>query len=153
MLVFKEGIIVNDNPRPLPERFESLGGRSEVEMKYLCLVYAEPEIWEKMSRSESEQFDRECREYDEDLRKKGYLILAQPLESAHTAMTVRIRGGKTSTVDGPFAETKEHLCGFVLIEAKDLNLALGIASRSPFARWGSVEVRPALEPVKPAFVR
>lgn len=104
-------------------------------MKYLCLVYAEEEKLEGMS-------DDECLAYDQALGKSGRRIAAEALQPVHTATTVRVRNGKVSITDGPFAETKEQLAGFYLIDAKDLNEAIQLASKIPPARIGSVEVRP-----------
>lgn len=115
-------------------------------MKYLCLVYFEPEIWDTMSRSESEQIDQESMAYNEELQQRGHHIAAQALQSVETATTVRVRNGKVSITDGPFAETKEVLGGFVLIHARDLNEAIQLAAKIPLARRGSIEVRPVLEP-------
>lgn len=104
-------------------------------MKYLCLVYAEEEKLEGMS-------DDECLAYGETLGSSGRRIAAEALQPVHTATTVRVRNGKVSITDGPFAETKEQLAGFYLINAKDLNEAIQLASKIPPARIGSVEVRP-----------
>lgn len=87
----------------------------------------------------------EVHAYNEELRKKGHLIAAQALQSVETATTVRVRNGKVSTTDGPFAETKEQLGGFFLIEARDLNEAIQLASRLAGARLGCIEVRPTTE--------
>jgi hypothetical protein len=114
-------------------------------MKYLCLVYFEANMWDAISQKESDAITEESLAYDEELLKRGNLIAAEALDSVHTATTVRVRSGKVSTSDGPFAETKEVLGGFVLIHAQDLNEALQIASKIPLARWGSIEVRPVLE--------
>ena len=104
-------------------------------MKYLCLVYAEERRLEEID-------DAECMVSAERVRASGHSIAAEALQPVHTATTVRVRDGKTAITDGPFAETKEQLTGFYLIEAKDLNEALQIAARIPAARVGSVEVRP-----------
>ena len=114
-------------------------------MKYLCLVYFEENMWDTISQKESDAITKESRAYDGELLKQGHLIAAQALDSIYTATTVRVRSGKISTTDGPFAETKEVLGGFVLISAQDLDEAIQIASRIPLARWGSIEVRPVLE--------
>jgi hypothetical protein len=105
------------------------------EMKYLCLVYLEHDKLHAVP-------DRECMNCGDGLRKSGLLVAAEALESTATAATVRVRNGKMSITDGPFAETKEQLAGFYLIEARDLNDAIQVASRIPPAREGSVEVRP-----------
>jgi hypothetical protein len=93
----------------------------------------------------SEVPDRECKACGDALRKSGHHIAAEALESVHTATTVRVRNGKTSVTDGPFAETKEQLAGFYLLDARDLNEALQLASKIPPARVGSIEVRPVRE--------
>jgi hypothetical protein len=104
-------------------------------MKYLCLVYGEEAKFEAMP-------DEECVAYDEELRSRGQCIASEALQPVHTATTVRVRNGKVSVTDGPFAETKEQLAGFYLIEAGDLNEAIQIASKIPPAQVGCVEVRP-----------
>jgi hypothetical protein len=114
-------------------------------MRYLCLVYLVEKEMEAMSERESEACTDESLAYNEALRRSGQLILAQALEPVETATTVRVRKGKLSTTDGPFAETKEQLGGFILIEARDLNDAIQAASRIPLARRGSIEVRPIKE--------
>jgi hypothetical protein len=111
-------------------------------MKYLCLVYSEEKVLDAMPKSEFETFSDEHVVLDEELRKSGHSILAEALQPVHTATTVRVRNGKLSTTDGPFAETKEQLGGIYLIEARDLNDAIQIAGRIPAARIGSIEVRP-----------
>ena len=107
-------------------------------MKYLCLVYLEEQKLHAVP-------DSECMVCGEGLRKSGSLIAAEALEPTATATTVRVRDGKVSITDGPFAETKEQLAGFYLIEARDLNDAIQVASKIPPAREGSVEVRPIRE--------
>jgi len=104
-------------------------------MKYLCLVYLEKDKLHALP-------DRECKAHGEGLREAGVLLAAEPLFPADTATTVRVRNGRVSVTDGPFAETKEQLAGFYLIEAADLNEAINRASRIPPAREGSIEVRP-----------
>ena len=104
-------------------------------MKYLCLVYLEAQKWHAVP-------DPECASCGDALRGSGQLLAAEPLEAVETATTVRVRGGKVSVTDGPFAETKEQLAGFYLVDARDLNEAIQIAARIPPAREGSIEVRP-----------
>ena len=111
-------------------------------MKYLCLAYEEERKRNVLSRSEWDLLRRETLAYVEELRKKGYMISAEALQSTQTASTVRVRNGRVSITDGPFAETKEQLGGFFLIDARDLNEAIQVASRWPSARLGSIEVRP-----------
>jgi hypothetical protein len=89
--------------------------------------------------------DDECMAYDQALRNAGRCVASEALQPVHTARTVRVRHGKVSITDGPFAETKECLAGFYLIEAADLNDAVQIASQIPPARVGSIEVRPVRE--------
>jgi hypothetical protein len=114
-------------------------------MKYLCLVYSDENELDAMPESEFEVFAGEHLVVDEDLRKSGHLVVSEALQPVHTAATVRIRNGRLSTTDGPFAETKEQLGGFYLIDASDLNEAIQVASKIPSARVGSIEVRPVWE--------
>lgn len=114
-------------------------------MKYLCLVYLEEKKLDAMSKSELDALIGESLAYDEVLRKSGHYLVSEALQPVETATTVRIRNGKASITDGPFAETKEQLGGFILIKARDLNEAIQVASKIPPARLGSVEVRPILE--------
>jgi hypothetical protein len=114
-------------------------------MKYLCLVYDDEKNLEVMSESEFGGLVGECLAADEELRKGGHVIASEALQPVHTATTVRVRSGHVSVTDGPFAETKEQLGGFFLIEARDLNEAIQVASRIPSARLGSIEVRPVWE--------
>jgi hypothetical protein len=107
-------------------------------MKYLCLVYSEENKLDTVP-------DSECLAYDETLRKGGHCIASEALQPVETATTVRVRNGKVSITDGPFAETKEQLAGFYLIDARDLNEAIQMASKIPPARVGSIEVRPIRE--------
>ena len=114
-------------------------------MKYLCLVYLDEKKWDAQSSSEYDALVREILDYREDLRAGGHLVLADALHHDQPATTVRIRDGKVSVTDGPFAETKEQLGGFYLIDADDLNEAIRLAAKIPSARLGSVEVRPIKE--------
>lgn len=107
-------------------------------MKYLCLVYLEKEKWSAVP-------DRECANCGQGLTQSGVLIAAEPLHPVETATTVRVRNGRVSITDGPFAETKEQLAGFYLVDARDLNEAIQIAAKIPPAREGSIEVRPVRE--------
>jgi hypothetical protein len=111
-------------------------------MKYICLVYHEEEKINALPASEYDAIVRDVLDYREELRQGGHYITSSPLQSVQTATTIRVRGGKVSITDGPFAETKEQLGGFYLIEARDLNEAIRLASRMPPARTGSIEVRP-----------
>lgn len=107
-------------------------------MKYLCLVYLEDAKFNAVP-------DRECLNCGDDLRQKGLLLAAEPLFPVNTAKTVRVRDGRVSITDGPFAETKEALAGFYLIDAANHDEALEIAAAIPPARAGSIEVRPVRE--------
>ena len=118
-------------------------------MKFICLAYEEEQALNDLSRSEWDELRLETLAYVEVLRKSGQLILTNALKSAMTAATVQVRDGKTSVIDGPYAETKEQLGGFFLIEAKDLTEAIQIASRIPPAQVGSIEVRP-IRPIREA---
>ena len=109
-------------------------------MNYLCLVYLDEKRLDELP-------DEECVAYDAAIRKSGHCVASEALESVQTATTVRVRNGKTSVTDGPFAETKEQLAGFYMIDAKDLNEAIRIASGIPPARVGSIEVRP-IRPIR-----
>jgi len=104
-------------------------------MKYLCLVYLEAEKMRVIA-------DTECKACGDGLRSRGVLVAAEALQPVETATTVRVRNGKVAVTDGPFAETKEQLAGFYLIEARDLNEAIQAAAKIPPAREGSIEVRP-----------
>jgi hypothetical protein len=109
-------------------------------MKYLCLVYGEESAMQSVD-------DRHCLAFDADIRRSGHCIASEALQAVSTATTVRVRNGKVSVTDGPFAETKEALAGFYLVEARDLNEAIQIASRIPPAQVGSIEVRP-IRPIR-----
>ncbi|MEX0851980.1 MAG: YciI family protein [Bauldia sp.] len=118
-------------------------------MKYLCLIYGDPEVWEAKGQGEVDGLVRDHFDYDDALRRGGQMITAQALEPPATATMVRMRDGKISATDGPFAETKEELGGFYLIEARDLDEAIKVAGNIPSARWGSIEVRPVKTLVRP----
>jgi hypothetical protein len=114
-------------------------------MKYICLVYLVEKDMSVMSKKEADACIEESLAYDDDLRKAGHFLVAHALEPVEAATTIRVRSGKLSTTDGPFAETKEQLGGFILIEARDLNEAIQVAAKIPMARHGSIEVRPIRE--------
>lgn len=111
-------------------------------MRYLCMAYEEENTLNALSKTEWDSLRNETLMYLEGLQKEGHIIAAEALQSVRTSTTVRVRGGKVSITDGPFAETKEQLGGFFLINAADLNEAIRIASMWPSARIGSIEVRP-----------
>lgn len=110
-------------------------------MKYLCLIYHEDEALENLAPDSYETVVRDTFEYRKELRQRGHWINASPVESADAAMSVRVRHGDIVITDGPYAETKEQLGGFYLIEARDLNEAIRLASKMPSARLGCIEVR------------
>ena len=113
-------------------------------MKYLCLIYDEEKKMGGMSKSEADAFMGEYFAFTDGIKRSGHYVGGEALQPVQTATTIRIRNGKLSTTDGPFAETKEQLGGFYMIEARDLNDAIQVASRIPSARQGSVEVRPVV---------
>lgn len=114
-------------------------------MKYLCLIYDDEAKWNAMSKEENEAMMGEYMRFTSDVRQSGHFLAGEALQPVGTATSVRVRNGRVSTTDGPFAETREQLGGFYLIEARDLNEALGIAQRIPSARLGTVEVRPVVQ--------
>lgn len=114
-------------------------------MKYLCLVYVEEKILNAMPQNERVAISNDAMAYCDKLQKQGQLLSASPLHPVEAATTVRVRDGKTTATDGPFAETKEQLGGFLMIDVPDLNDAIRIASNFPAARFGSIEVRPMKE--------
>ena len=114
-------------------------------MKYLCIAYEEQQKLDALSQSEWQALRQETLDYVESLRKRGRLIVTHALQSATTASTVRIRSGKLSVTDGPFAETKEQIGGFFLIEAGSFDEAIEAAANWPSARIGSIEIRPIEE--------
>ena len=114
-------------------------------MKFMCLAYEEEAIFHTMSQEDWHALRQETLSYVQSLQEKGHLISTHPLQSATTASTVRIRDGILSVADGPFAETKEQIGGFFLIEAKDFDEAVALAAQWPSARLGTIEVRPLEE--------
>jgi hypothetical protein len=118
-------------------------------MKYLCLAYEEEQKLNDLSESEWHVLRKETLDYVEAIRTSGHLLDARPLRSATTASTLRVRDGELQVTDGPFAETKEQIGGFFLIEAADHDEAIRIASKWPSARLGTIEVRPIDEELRP----
>jgi hypothetical protein len=114
-------------------------------MKYLCLVYFEDATLTALPPAERTVLDRESLAYDDELDRGGHLLAAQALQSVREAACVRVRNGRASVTDGPFAETKEQLGGFILVEAHDMNEAIRLAGGIPLARLGTIEVRPIYE--------
>jgi hypothetical protein len=128
-----------------PWRAVSVKGISEENMKYLCLIYDDEKKLATMSKDEGDAFMGEYFAFTEDIKKSGHYLGGNALKPVGTATTIRNRAGKLSTTDGPFAETKEQLGGYYLIEARDLNDALQVAAKIPSVRTGSIEVRPIEE--------
>ena len=114
-------------------------------MKYLCLIYDEEKKLNSMSKEEGEAMMGEYFGFTEGIKKSGHYLGGNALQPIQTATTVRVRNGKVSTTDGPFAETQEQLGGYYLIEATDLNDAIQVAARIPSSRIGSIEIRPIME--------
>ena len=119
-------------------------------MRYVCVIYDDEQKMAGMSKEESDAFMGEYFAFTDGIKKSGHYLGGEALQPVQTATTVRVRQGRISTTDGPFAETKEQLGGFYLITARDLNEAIQIASKTPSARTGSVEVRPVTEFEPPA---
>lgn len=117
-------------------------------MKFMCIAHEEERKLNQLSRVEWQALRQETLDYVEALRKQGRLIITQALRSPTTASIVRIRNGELSVTDGPFAETKEQIGGFFLIEASDLQEAIKVAARWPSAAIGSIEVRPIEEELR-----
>ena len=113
-------------------------------MQYLLLIYQRESDWAALSETETGKVFQEYMEFSRGIRKSGNYVGGNALQPVETATTVRVKDGKTLTTDGPFAETKEQLGGYFLIEAKDLDDAIAIAARIPDARTGSIEVRPIM---------
>jgi len=114
-------------------------------MKYLCLIYQDESVPQKLPKAEFEKIHSEYLAFTDEIKKSGRLLANNGLQPTNTATTVRVRNGKVATTDGPFAETKEQLGGYYLVEARDLNEAIQIAAKIPSARFGSIEVRPVWE--------
>lgn len=114
-------------------------------MKYLCLIYQDEAKIDAIPEPEMSAIMDEVFDYREELQRGGHYLASSPLQSVRTATTIRVRGGKMAITDGPFAETKEQLGGFYLIDARDLNEAIRLAARMPPARLGAIEIRPLRE--------
>jgi len=114
-------------------------------MKYLCLIYEDETFWTKTPKPELDAILADYRAFGATYKQSGHMLGGHALEPTATATTIRVRNGKMSTTDGPFAETREQLGGYYMLDAKDLNEAIQIAAKIPGARTGSVEVRPIME--------
>lgn len=113
-------------------------------MKFICLICAE-KVMEQMAKEDADKHYQEYAEFTNDIKRTGHFVGANRLTPANTAITLRVRDGKVSITDGPFAETKEQFGGYYVIEARDLNEAIHVAAKIPGARLGCVEVRPIAE--------
>ncbi|WP_439135615.1 YciI family protein [Pseudomaricurvus sp.] len=114
-------------------------------MKYLCLVYYDEQIMKNMTQAEWDALNNECIACVDGLTQSGHFVDGAPLQTTDTAITLRVRNGKASATDGPFAETKEQLAGFYMLEAESQKEVLKLAEKIPPARYGSVEIRPVRE--------
>ena len=114
-------------------------------MRYMCIVHFEPRHLDDMPAAERTAFDRRSYDYDKELEAKGHYVIAEAIQGGDSAVLVRVRDGKMSTTDGPYMETKEQMAGFVLIEARDMNEAIRLASGIPLAEFGTIEVRPVYQ--------
>ena len=114
-------------------------------MKFLFMIFHDEATLDALPKDEMRTLVDSALEYSDEIEKSGHYIVSNALQRARTARTIKVRGGKTTVTDGPFAETKEQLGGFFLIEAKDMDEACAVAARFPPARLGTVEVRPVQE--------
>ena len=114
-------------------------------MKYICLVYLADDAFDGLTEKDRRDLDTRSIAYDEELAASGHYLGSNALQAPSTATSIRVRNKKMSVTDGPFAETREHLGGYILIEARDLNEALQIAGRIPVGQYGTIEVRPVME--------
>ncbi|WP_448547772.1 YciI family protein [Thalassotalea fusca] len=117
-------------------------------MKYVALVYLDESKMDEFSQSQWDELNQECIDCGDSLTERGYSLGGEALMSAQTATVLRVRDNKLQITDGPFAETKEQLAGFYLLDVKDLNEAIQVASQIPPARYGSIEIRPVRELAK-----
>ncbi|WEX11238.1 YciI family protein [Chelativorans sp. AA-79] len=115
-------------------------------MRYICLVYADEAALRALPKEDFDRLVQDSIDYDDLLERQGHLIVAHALESPSLATNVVTRSGKTVTTDGPFSESKEQLLGFLLVEARDREEAIALASRVPPGAYGRIEVRAAGKP-------
>ena len=114
-------------------------------MRYMLLIYGDPSLAASMTPEEGEKMMADYYTFTQSIVESGEMLSGEPLQGVETATTVRVRGGRTASTDGPFAETKEVLGGYYLVDCKDLDRAIEVAARIPAAHGGSVEVRPVME--------
>lgn len=113
-------------------------------MKYLCTVIVDQDLADRMTPADWAQMDKVSQDYDRELMARGVFLAAEALEGREAARTVRVRGGDALVTDGPYAESKEVLAGFILIDVADAEAAMEVARNIPMARLGAVEVRPVM---------
>lgn len=119
-------------------------------MRYICLVHADPARFEAQTAEQKADLDRRSLAYDRELTDKGHYVISEAIQDGSTAVLVRSRQGRVSNTDGPYMETKEQMAGFILIEARDMNEAVRLASAIPMAEMGTIEVRPIYDiPIPP----
>ncbi len=116
-------------------------------MKFICLGYLDEAAFAAIPEEEQREMIQECFAYDDELRRGGHFLGGEALQGVANAVTLRTQHGKVSVCDGPFAETKEHLGGILLLEARDMNHAIALMSKHPGVRFGPFEIRPADEAI------
>jgi hypothetical protein len=136
-------VAVENLPQAPTSQYNRQGGLNDVQ--YLLLIYGNEAAWAAMPKEQAGAMYGEYRAFTEAITKSGNYLGGNPLQPTSTASTVRVRDGKRAVTDGPFAETKEQLGGYYLVEAKDLDEAIAFAARIPGAKVGSIEVRPILQ--------
>ena len=114
-------------------------------MRYMLLIYSKEADWDALSEGERGALYKEYMDYTDSIKKSGHYMAGDPLDKTTTATTVRVKGGKAISTDGPFAETREQLGGYYIVKAKDLDEASAVAARVPGAKMGSIEVRPIVD--------
>ena len=114
-------------------------------MRFLIMIHHDEAVLEALPPEEMQSLVDQALEWDDEMRRGGHYVASDALQSSRTARTIRVHGGKLSTTDGPFAETKEQLGGFILVEARDMDEACALAARFPPLRIGTIEVRPVQE--------
>jgi hypothetical protein len=114
-------------------------------MKYMLLIYDEEQVWAKLSEAERKQIYGEYGQFSQQVKASGNYVTGAQLQPIAAATSVRVRNGKRVLTDGPFAETREQLGGYYLVEARDLDEAISLAEKVPSARFGTIEVRPLVE--------
>lgn len=122
-------------------------------MKYMLLIHDSEKAWGALSHDEQKRIMAEYRRFSDEIRASGHFRAGSQLQPTSSATSVRVRNGKRLVTDGPFAETREQLGGYFLIEAKDLDEAIGVAERLPSAKMGTIEIRPLVETPTPAAVQ